>query len=215
VSGPLDFDERPAEQPPERRAEAPPPGRPPSSRYTWFLGVVAVLLIALVMVNALRSEGVTTGGPQADDRLAPFAVPLAEAASREDEDANVNVERACHVRGEGILNICEEAERGPVVLALFPTRAGQCRGVLGQLERLAPRFEGVSFLAVGSGGDRETIAGAREVRVGWDRDNAVASVYGLAGCPQVTFARGGGWVVETTHRELTDEEIAERVRRLR
>ena len=194
---------------------APPPARPSgASRYTWFLGVVAFLLIVVVILNAVGSGGVSPGGPGGGGRLIPFAVPLASAPSRPDDDANVDRRKACRVRGRGILNICELQERGPVVLAIFPTDAGRCRTVLRQFARVAPRFEGVSFAAVGSAGDRKELGGPWRFPVGWDRDRAVSSVYGLVGCPQITFARRGGRVVETTRRPLSDAELAGIVRRL-
>jgi hypothetical protein len=216
--GPLDFDagdegrSRPPAPP-----EPPPPARPPgASRYTWFLGVAGFLLLVVVTVNAISTEGVETGGPQPNDRLIPFAVPLADAPPREDEDANVDATKVCEVRGPGVLNLCALARRGPVALALFPTEAERCRGVLGQFARLAPRADGVQLVAVGSRGDRDFLrrAARRGVLVGWDRDGAVASLYGLVACPQVTFAARGGRVVESVREPLTDADLLARLERL-
>jgi hypothetical protein len=217
--GPLDFDARDAPPParPPAPPEPPPPARPPgASRYTWFLGVVAFLLIVVVAINAIGTEGVETGGPQPDDRLIPFAVPLADAPPREDEDANVDAERVCAVRGRGVLNLCALARRGPVALALFPTEAERCRTVVGQFARVAPRAAGVQLVAVGSRGERALLRGAGrgDVLVGWDRDGAVASLYGLVGCPQLTFAARGGRVVESVHEPLSDAELLARLERL-
>lgn len=218
--GPLDFDDeragaREPHDPPPTGPPAPEPARPPgASRYTWFLGVVGFLLVAWVTINSIGSEGVSPGGPDAGNRLAPFAVPLASAAPRPDEDANVDAKRACGVRGRGILNICELAERGPVVFTLFPTEAARCRSVMRQFQRLAPRFAGVRFVAVGSRGDRTALRGRWSFPVGWDKDGAVASVYGLVGCPQITFAERGRRVVLTTRRPLSDAELGGRVREL-
>lgn len=193
----------------------PPPAKPTgASRYTWFLGVVAFLLVVLVTINSIGTEGVESGGPGGGGQLVPFAVPLASAAPRDDDDANVDPGRACEVRGPGILNICEQQERGPVVLALFPTEAARCRSVMEQFERVAPKLPRVRFVAVGSEGDRDELGGPWSFPVGWDRDRAVASIYGLVGCPQVTFARRGGKVVETTRRALSDDELLGIARRL-
>jgi hypothetical protein len=216
--GPLDFDagEDPRSRPPAP-AEPPPPARPPgASRYTWFLGVVGFLLLVVVTINAIGTEGVETGGPATDDRLIPFAVPLADAPPREDEDANVDATRVCEVRGAGVLNLCVLARRGPVALALFPTEAERCRAVLGQFARVAPRAGGVQLVAVGSRGDRDLLrrAGGADVLVGWDRDGAVASIYGLVGCPQVTLARRGGIVVETLRESIDQRQLAARILRL-
>jgi hypothetical protein len=189
--------------------EAPPPARPPgASRYTWFLGVVAVLLLAVVTINTFSTEGVQSGGPERDDELVLFAVPLADAPSRPDEDAQIDQDKVCSVRGAGILNLCEIQERGPLVLALFPADASRCRSVLAQFQRVSARVPRVSFVAVGSGGDRDDLRGAWSFPVGWDKDRAVASIYGLVGCPQVTFVRADGRVAQTTHRSLSDDELA-------
>ena len=198
--------------------QAPPPARPPGvSRYTWFIGVVAFLFLVLVTINAVDDQGAEPGGLDRGAKLLPFAVPRADAPARKegDEDANLDAERACKVRGPGILNICQEYEQGPVVLALFPTDASRCAGVIEQFDRLARRLRGVRFVAVGSRGNRGDLRGRRhDFPVGWDRDGGVATAYGLVGCPQITFARQGGAVVETTRQALTDEEIARRAERL-
>ena len=229
--GPLDFDDAaaPAERPApgEGRAAAeglppaeppaapPPPARPPgASRYGWFIGVVVFLLLVLVTVNSITTGGVESGGPDSGDKLVPFATPLADAPPREAEDAQVDPDKACGVRGRGILNICEQYERGPVVLALFPTDAERCSRVMDQLARMRPRFPEVSFVAIGSAGDRDKLKGRAPLLVGWDKDRAVASIYGLVGCPQVTFARKGGRVVDTVRSELSDGAFAGKVREL-
>ncbi len=222
MSGPLDFPddepsaperERPAPGPPPR--PAPPPSARPmgASRYGWFLGVVAVLLLAVVTVNSIGTEGIG-GGPDVGQRLVPFAAPLAAAPPRPDEDANVGP-AACRVRGAGVLNLCALAERGPVVLALFPTEAAECRAVLAQFARVRAAVPGVQLVAVGSAGERARLATPRRpFPVGWDRDRAVAAAYGLAGCPQLHFARRGGEVAAVTRRTLTDAELVGRARAL-
>ena len=204
--------------------EAPPPAKPPGAgKYTWFLGVVAFLLIALVTVNSLRTEGVTPGGPDEGGRLVPFAVPLASSklvgdanVASADDQGDLGKVAACKVRGPDILNICELTERGPVVFALFPSEAGRCRAVLDQFERVRAMVSGVQFAAVGSRPDRDDLLARRwSFPVGYDDDGAVASVYGLVGCPQISFAEKGGKVQRTTRRELPDAEIARMARNLK
>ena len=220
TQGPLDFDDaaeprRDDDERPGPPPQAPPPARPPgASRYTWFLGVVGVLVIALVTINSLGTEGVPSGGPSGGSKLIPFAVPLAKAPARPDEDANVDADSVCRVQGDGVLNVCALSRRGPVALALFPTAARECRDVLAQFDRVARRVDGVQLVAVGSRGDRAALGGRHAVPVGWDKDGAVASLYGLVGCPQITFAERGGRVVESTRSPLTDQELVARLRRL-
>lgn len=223
--GPLDFGDEPRERPgdAEPAPPPPPPARPSgASRYGWFLGVVAFLLLVLVTINSITSGGVEGGGPSGGNRLPPFAVPLADSslegdanlATKQDQD-QLGPRPACEVRGPDILNVCEEWEQGPVVLALFPADADRCRSVLEQLRRMKPRFPGIRFAAVGSRGERRSLRGNWGFPVGWDRDGAVAARYGLVGCPQVTFAKKGGVVVDTARRELTDAEFEAEVRALR
>ena len=227
--GPLDFGEEDRRPEPTTRAEQgrPQPARggptpPGTARYGWFVAIAAIVLLVVVAVWGFTNEGVETGGPRAGEELAPFAVPLADSSL--DGDANVATEAgqdelgprpACEVRGPEILNICEEAELGPVVLAIFPTDAERCRAVLEQMRRVGPQFPGVRFVAVGSRGDRDVLRGDWGFPVGWDRDGAVAARYGLVGCPQVTFARKGGEVVDTIRREIGDGAFAGKVREVR
>ena len=239
--GPLDFDDerhgaarpegpeaaRPPDDVPPPADDVPPPPPPArpqgSSRYGWFLGVVAFLLIVVAIINGISSEGVPTGGPSAADEMAAFAVPYADRPPSDSDDANVATKAgqgeagdtpACRVRGEQILNVCELWERGPVVLAVFPTKSSGCRAVLDQLERAHRAFPRVQIAAVGSKGDRDDLRGEWTFPVGWDKDGAVATRYGLVSCPQITFARRGGKVVETTRQSLSDRELGDRIRRL-
>lgn len=187
-----------------------------------MLGIGVLLIGVTIMLNAVGGSDATPGGPAAGAQMPAFATPA--AASKLEGDANLATEDtagteagprpACEVRSADVVNICELYERGPVVLALFPADAKRCRAVLRQFDRASAAYRGrVAFVAVGSRGDRTDLRG-HAFPVGWDHDGAIATVYGLAGCPQITFARRGGRVVETTHRELTDDELRARVERL-
>lgn len=222
MSGPLDFDDDPRDEPGEaRKPKAPPPARPSgASRYSWFIGVAALILLGLVLVNALRTEGVQSGGPQAGDQLIPFAVPKATVET--EKGANLlqkanddGAPAACDVRSPEAINVCALWEDKPIALAIFPTEAAQCRAVLEQFERVAPRHPDVAFVAVGSLGEREDLVRRPwSFPVGWDPEGGVFSVYGVVECPQITFARRGGEVVETTRSTLTDDGLEARVERL-
>lgn len=194
-------------------------------RYSWFLGVVAFLLLVVVTLNGVstsQEEEVSSGGPKAGAKLYPFATPLATSdlkgdanIATKDGQGEFGARAACTVRGPKILNVCELYERGPLVLAIFSAEGGPCREVLDQFQRLAPQFPKVSFAGVGSLGDRKDLKGSWRFPVGWDRDGAVASRYGLVDCPQITFALKGGKVLKTTRGDLADEEIVRLVRKLR
>jgi hypothetical protein len=105
---------------------------------------------------------------------------------------------ACQERGPQILNVCQLYERGPLVLALF-VDSGSCAAILGDLQALAPSFSGVQFAAVAIKGNRAQLRLLMRSRglslpVGIDRDGALAALYKVATCPQVTFAYPGGVV---------------------
>jgi hypothetical protein len=233
VSGPLDFDppeagDRPPARPaPVRPTGPPPPARPPgASRYGWFLGVVAVLALAYVSLNTLRSRHLDVSGPPPGSVAPPFAVPL--ALSTLDGDANVarragsgsaGRRPACSVRGPRILNLCQLGERGPVVLAFFATRGASCTGPLDAMERLRGRYPGVGFAAVSVRGDRDGLRAlirrhGWRFPVGWDRDGALVNVYGVAVCPEVLLAYPGRVVRETALGKGVTAQLDRRVRAL-
>lgn len=208
---------------------APSPGAPEPrlpagvSRYGWFVGVVVVLLIAYVSLNTARSHGPGSEGVRAGARMPPFAAPLATGPVNGD----VNVARrigqgaagrrpACDVRGPGIVNVCELWERGPVVLAFLATRGARCTGELDALEQVRPGHPGVQFAAVSIRGGRAELR-ALVRRHGWrfpvayDRDGILANLYGVAVCPQLTFALPGGRVTATAVGELDRGRLDRRV----
>lgn len=193
------------------------------SRYGWFAGVVLVLLIAYVTLNTARSDGPGSTGVPTGERMPPFAAPLATGAvngdvnvARGNGQGAAGVRPACQVRGRGILNVCALWERGPVVLAFLATRGARCTGELDTLDRVRAAHPGVEFAAVSIRGDR------RELRalvrrhgwgfpVGWDRDGVLANVYGVAVCPQLTYALPGGRVSATSIGELDRAGLDRRV----
>ena len=106
---------------------------------------------------------------------------------------------ACEQRGPQILNVCQLYERAPVVLALF-VDAGSCAAVLSDMQALSSLVPG---RALRGGRDQERprgdppadpLARADALPVGMDKDGALAALYKVATCPQVTFAYPGGEV---------------------
>ena len=228
--GPLSFDEDDdlefdRGEPPE---EPPPPARPATGRYGWFIGVLIVLALAYITLNTLRTEGTGSRGVPRDDPLPPFAVPLALGGL--EGDANVAThagegERggrpACEVRGPQILNVCELSERGPVVLAFLGTRGGKCERQLDLLERVrrSPEARGIQFAGVAIRGGRGELRDDIRRRgwrfpVGHDRDGLVANLYGVSVCPTITFAYPGGIAMQTTLGLLGERELQREVRDL-
>jgi hypothetical protein len=234
--GPLDFDEDAAPPrsplvgaPPAQRAGRPAPHRPsmPGGHYLWVVGAGAVVLVLLLLVTTVRhgTERGARGIPDGEV-MPPFAVPL--ALGRLDGDANIAAHAgegqagrrpACTVRGPQVLNGCALREAGPVVLAFFVIRDERCVGQLDAMQRVAARLPGVRFAAVAIRGDRGDLR-AMVRRHGWtfpvgyDRDGALSNAYHVQVCPQLTFARRGGRVVETTFGELTPSALATKARAL-
>jgi AhpC/TSA family len=190
-----------------------------------LVGVFAVVVLAYITFNTLRTEGLDPRGLERGSELPPFAVPLAASAS-EDQDANVNTVRqgdvpaACDVRGADVLNACALEEQGPFVLVFVVTEAGDCARQLDVLDRVAPRFPRVGFAAVAVREDLEDLQRRLRERgwrvpLGYDHDGAAANRYGLgAVCPLFTFADADGRVAATHVGVLSEEEIAARAERL-
>ena len=193
-----------------------------ASRYGWFVAVVGLLLVAYVSLNTLRTESVGSQGLKLGAKIPPFAAPLALGTI----DGDVNVARkpnqgsagarpACSVRGPQILNSCQLAERGPFVLAFLATRGTQCTRELDRLGRVQALHPRVQVAAVSIRGDRDDLRALVRRRhwpfpVAWDRDGIMANLYGVAVCPQLTYALPGGVVQATSVGELGDRELERR-----
>jgi hypothetical protein len=174
-------------------------------RYGRYLGPAALVVLLLVTINAALNRPNGAAGIARGHRLPPFAVPLAlgdltgdaNVATRPNQGPAGSVP-ACSVRGPQVLNVCQLYERGPLVLAMF-VDAGSCPAILSQMQALAPSFPGVGFAAVAIKGDRPSLQRLIHERgltlpIGIDRDGALATLYKVASCPQVTLAYPGGVV---------------------
>ena len=207
----------------------PPPAATPARRraVTWIAGVAAVFALTYITLNTVRTDAPGSRGVAAGSRLPAFAAPL--ALSGLEGDANLATgpgsgqqgERpACEVRGPDILNSCELAERGPVVLAFVAVRSDACTRQVDALERIRSGYPDVRFAAVAIRGDRDELRTVVRRR-GWklpvahDGDGAVANAYAVAICPTITFARRGGNVEGTTFSLLEGAPLRERIERIR
>jgi hypothetical protein len=238
--GPLDFGDEPEGSDPVTAPpgsadrvtgsdpEPPPPAAPSkTSRFGWVVGIIFLAWIAYITVNTLRSDRPGSRGVPDGNPLPPFAMPL--ALSNLEGDSNIATRHdqggagkrpACSVRGPRILNSCELAERGPVALGFYASRAGKaCRRQLDVFEHVRRNFPGVQFAAVAIRGDRGDLrkvirdAGLR-YPVGYDHDGQVANVYRVAGCPTTTLAYPGGIVMHTYLGLLDEQRLSGVVRRL-
>jgi hypothetical protein len=199
---------------------APGPPRPPAgtSRYTWIVGVVAVLALGYITLNTLGTDAPGSRGVPKGEKLPPFAVPL--ALSNLEGDAQVDPAKACKVRGPRVLNSCQLAERGPVAVAFFATKSERCERQIDVVERVRRRFPDVGFAAVSVRGDRGEVRRQARRRgwgmpVGYDHDGAVTNAYAVAICPTITFAARGGKVVSTSFSLLGEAALVKRLEAIR
>jgi hypothetical protein len=181
-----------------------------------LVGVIALAVLAYILVNTLRTQGPGSRGLEAGTTMPAFAVPLALSSLQ--GDANVSA-RACSVRGPDVLNGCQLAESGPVVLAFFIEPSERCDDEIDRLDGLRGRFPGVQFAAVAIRGSRDALR--RRIRergwrlpVGYDHDGAVANQYAVAVCPTITLARRGGRVLKTLLGSQDDAQLQAAIREL-
>src|SRR5207247_11083412 len=104
-------------------------------------------------------------------------------------------------------------------LAFVPNRDSSCIKQLDVVERVYRRFPDVQFAAVAYRGDRGKLRGlirkhAWTFPVAYDHDGAVASIYGIAVCPELTFGYPDRIVMRTTLRKLDAAKLQALVRRL-
>lgn len=203
--------------------------RPPGySRYGWFVGVVAVLVLALIGLNTLLTSSNGSAGPRKGSLAPPFAAPLVFSSFA--DDADVNVARrarqgdagkvpACSDTDPGVLNLCRLYAAQPAVLIFTATLGSQCIHELDVVERLRARLPGVAFAAVAIRGDRGDLRKLVR-RHGWgfpvayDHDGVLANLYGVAVCPQLTFIRRNGRVADTAVGVVEGPELTRRVHAL-
>jgi hypothetical protein len=194
-------------EPPSAPDRGPPAVRGPVPRvnpgYGRYVAVVGLVLLGLITLNTLLTHPRGASGIAPGEALPPFAVPLAAGSLEGDADIAKHADEgssgrvpACAERGPRILNVCELYERGPLVLALF-VNGGSCAAVLEELQSVAPSFPGVRFAAVAIRGSRSAlrrlvVARQLTLPVGFDRDGALAVLYKVSTCPQLTFAYPGG-----------------------
>jgi hypothetical protein len=191
--------------------------------YGWIVALAVLGLIVYVSLNTLRSDHVSSRGPKPDSRVPPFAAPLALG----DVDGDVNVARkagegeagdrpACSVRGPGILNSCQLAERGPFVLAFIATRGTKCTRQLDVLERARAAHPDVQIAAVAIRGDRGDLRALVRSHgwrfpVAYDHDGILANLLGVAVCPLIVYALPGGIVRESTVGEVDSRGLDRRL----
>lgn len=202
--------------------------------------VVGLLFLAVIVVATLHTIGGGNGEPTLGlDRLPArwplpeFAVPA--AAGPVEADANVaqddcetsslpcpgGSERtpACRIDRRGAIRVCDLFAR-PLVISFWFDKGTDCAAQQDVVERAYRRYRGqVGFLSLDIRDDRGTLRDlVREhgwsMPVGYDRDGAVAGLYGVGLCPTFAYVYPGGTLESAGIGELTFAQLNRRVRQL-
>lgn len=207
-------------------------------RYSILVGLIFLAVIVVASVNTIGGggEGETLGLDRLPDRwpLPEFAVP--EGAGELEGDANVaqddcetseipcppDAQRtpACRVDLAEAIRVCDLFDRPLVISFWFSKGSNQCVEQQDLVERVYRRYRGrVGFLSLNIRDDRDTLReliGQRRwtMPVGYDRDGAVASLYGIGLCPTFAYVYPGGTLQSASIGELGERQLADRVERL-
>jgi hypothetical protein len=204
-------------------------------RYSLIVGLLFAAVIVLAVVNTVGKDEGTLGLDKVERRwpLPEFAVP--SATGRLEGDANVAQDDcetsqapcpksgrrtpACRVRLTGAIRVCDLFDR-PLVLSFWFVRGGNCVEQQDVVDRAYARYRGrVSFLSLDVRDDRDTVRDLMRghgwrMPVGYDRDGAVAALYGIGGCPTFAYAYPGGTLQDASVGELTSEQLDAHIRAL-
>jgi hypothetical protein len=206
-------------------------------RYSIVVGLLFLAVIVVATVNTIDGGG--GGGTLGLDQL-PVRWPLPEfavpaGASELEGDANVaqddcetadipcskDAQRtpACQIGTAGAIHVCDLFSR-PLVISFWFTKGDGCVPQQDVVERAYRRYRGrVGFLSLDIRDDRDTLRDLIRqhgwtLPVGYDRDGAVASLYGVGGCPTFAYVYPGGTLQAASIGDLTLGQLSDRVDRL-
>jgi len=207
-------------------------------RYTLVVGLLFLGIIVVATISTLDGDGggETLGLDRLPSRwpLPQFAVP--EAAGKLEGDANVAQDDcetsaipcpeesrrtpACRVDLPEAIRVCDLFDR-PLVISFWFTKGGdECVQQQDLVERAYRRYRGrVAFLSLDIRDDRDMVRELIRQRdwtmpVGYDRDGAVGSLYGVGICPTFAYIYPGGTLESAGIGELTLSQLSDRVDRL-
>lgn len=206
-------------------------------RYSILVGLLFLAVIVVATVDTIGGGGgggETLGLDRLPSRwpLREFAVPA--GGGELEGDANVaqddcgtsavpcpqGSERtpACRIETPGAIRVCDFFDR-PLVISFWFSRGG-CIEQQDVVETVFRRYRGrVGFLSLDIRDDRDTLRELISQRgwtmpVGYDRDGAVAGLYGVGGCPTFAFAYPGGTLHSASIGDLDAAQLSARIDRL-
>ncbi len=202
-------------------------------RYSIGVGLLFLAIVAIAFFNTVGgNEPGTLGLDKLPVRwpLPEFAVPA--AAGTLEGDANVAQDDcatsqvpcpaearrtpACRIGTAGAIRVCDLFDR-PLVISFWFTKGGGCVDQQDVVDSAYERYRGrVNFLSLDVRDDRDTV---RELirrhrwrmPVGYDRDGAVASLYGVGGCPTFAYTYPGGTLQSAGIGDLTPTQLDARI----
>lgn len=202
-------------------------------RYSIGVGLLFLAVVAIAFFNSVGgNEPGTLGLDKLPARwpLPEFAVPA--AAGTLEGDANVAQDdcatsqvpcpaearrtSACRIGTAGAIRVCDLFDR-PLVISFWFTKGEGCADQQDVVDSAFERYRGrVNFLSLDVRDDRDTVREliARHrwrVPVGYDRDGAVAGLYGVGGCPTFAYVYPGGTLQSAGIGELTPAQLDARV----
>lgn len=205
-------------------------------RYSIFVGLVFVALVAIAAINTLGGDGGDILGLDGqEDRwaLPEFAVPAAVGGPEADANlaqddcsvaavpcpADARRTPACQIATPGALRVCDYFDR-PLVISFWFSKGGDCTAQQDVVDAVYRRYRGrVNFLSLDIRDDREKVRElVREhgwrMPVGYDRDGAVAGLYRVGVCPTFAYVYPGGTLQSAGLGDLTEPQLSNRVERL-
>ena len=211
-------------------------GRGVKDRYSIFVGLLFVAIVAIALINGVPGDG---GGTLGLDEQPPrwplpeFAVPV--AVGELEGDANVAQDDcatggvpcptdarrtpACRVSTPDAIRICDFFDK-PLVISFWFSKGGDCVDQQDVVSRVHSRYrERVNFFSLDIRDDRDSVRElikqrGWEMPVGYDRDGAVASLYRVGGCPTFAYVYPGGTLQDAGIGNLSESELSGRVERL-